>query len=209
MYGVVVVRRLKPSFRDRAALVGGIYLKKAKPPCRSQAVHTPRRSDPLPRLRTRKWRDRHAPLRQPLVLQPRAPHHRDAEAEHQGRRGKRTHDGQETRAVRGINPGPVRACRCPFDTKSCTEGSASCCGFPVDAWPDVDSMRRVNLPTRPNSRSVVSATSRLQRSMARLKIALGCPCAVNVRLPLGPDGAMILSLNTRPTLRARLSLAVD
>jgi hypothetical protein len=37
--------------------------------------------------------------------------------------------------------------------------------------------------TLPISRAVVSATSRLPCSIARLKVALGWPCAVNVRLP--------------------------
>jgi hypothetical protein len=36
---------------------------------------------------------------------------------------------------------------------------------------------------RPISRAVVSAIRRLPRSIARLKVALGCPCAVNAAFP--------------------------
>ena len=41
--------------------------------------------------------------------------------------------------------------------------------------------------SRPSSRAVASAMATLPRSIARLKIALGCPCAVTA-LPVGPDG---------------------
>jgi hypothetical protein len=70
------------------------------------------------------------------------------------------------------------------------------------ATPDVLICRRIEFVhptastsvTRPISRSVVSETSRLPRSIARLKIALGCPsagwaaiCPLPQRSPLHDD----------------------
>jgi hypothetical protein len=57
---------------------------------------------------------------------------------------------------------------------------------------------------RPTSRAAISATTTLPRSIVRLKIALGCSCAVTA-LPLGPDGGFKVNRPDRPSGGVELS----